>query len=62
MKRLGRGLLGALVGFVLSTLISLVLVAHYSPRQDRELEAAMTSVFFYGPVGAGLAFLVGLLW
>ncbi len=62
MKRLGRGLLGALVGFVLSTVISLVLVAQYSPRQDRELEAAMTSVFFYVPVGAGLAFLVGLLW
>jgi ABC-type antimicrobial peptide transport system permease subunit len=62
MKRLGRGLLGALVGFVLSTLISYVLVAQYSPRQDRELEAAMTSVFFFGPVGAGLAFLVGLLW
>lgn len=62
MKRLGRGLLGALVGFVLSTVISLVLVAQYSPRHDRELEAAMTSVFFYGPVGAGLAFLVGLLW
>jgi hypothetical protein len=62
MKRLGRGLLGAFVGFVLSTVISLVLVAQYSPRQDRELEAAMTSVFFYGPVGAGLAFLVGLLW
>lgn len=62
MKRLGRGLLGALVGFVLSTVISLVLVAQYPPRHDRELEAAMTSVFFYGPVGAGLAFLVGLLW
>ncbi len=62
MKRLGRGLLGALVGFVLSTVISLVLVAQYSPRYDRELEAAMTSVFFYGPVGAGLAFLVGVLW
>ena len=62
MKRLGRGLLGAFVGFVLSTVISLVLVAQYSPRHDRELEAAMTSVFFYGPVGAGLAFLVGLLW
>ncbi|WP_094553827.1 hypothetical protein [Synechococcus sp. 1G10] len=62
MKRLGRGLLGALVGFVLSTVISLVLVAQYSPRHDRELEAAMTSVFFYGPVGAGLAFLMGLLW
>ncbi|WP_255104676.1 MULTISPECIES: hypothetical protein [unclassified Synechococcus] len=43
-------------------MISLVLVAQYSPRHDRELEAAMTSVFFYGPVGAGLAFLVGLLW
>ncbi|MCP9800141.1 hypothetical protein [Synechococcus sp. RedBA-s] len=62
MKRLGRGLLGALVGFVLSTLISYVLVAQYSPRHDRELEAAMTSIFFFGPAGAGLAFLVGLLW
>jgi hypothetical protein len=60
MKRLGRGLLGALVGFVLSTVISFVLVSHFSPRHDREMEAAMTSFFFYGPVGACLAFLAGL--
>ncbi|MCP9833921.1 MULTISPECIES: hypothetical protein [unclassified Cyanobium] len=51
----------AICGFLLCAVISYILVLHYSPRHDRELEAAMTSFFFFGPVGAGVAFAVGLL-
>lgn len=32
-----------------------------SPCHDRALEAAMTSVFIYGPVGSALAFAIGVL-
>ncbi|MCP9848312.1 hypothetical protein [Cyanobium sp. Morenito 9A2] len=54
-------MLFALAGFLLCAVISYGLVRQFSPRQDRELEAAMTSVFFYGPVGAALGFVAGLL-
>ncbi|MDM7951817.1 MAG: hypothetical protein QUV07_01155 [Cyanobium sp. CZS 25K] len=60
-NRLGRGLLLGLVGFVLSTGISYVLVLQLYTRHDRELAAAMTSFFFFGPIGALLALVMGLL-
>lgn len=60
MRRLGRAVLFAICGFLLCTAISYILVLHFSPRHDRELEAAMTSLFFYGPVGAGVALALGL--
>ncbi|MEA5443578.1 hypothetical protein [Cyanobium gracile] len=60
-KRLGRGLLFGLAGFVLSTAISYVLVLQLYTRHDRELAAAMTSFFFFGPIGALLALVMGLL-
>ncbi len=60
-KRLGRGLLFGLVGFVLSTGISYVLVLQMYTRHDRELAAAMGSFFFFGPIGGAIALVIGLL-
>jgi hypothetical protein len=61
MKRLIRGIAFAVVGYLLCAVVSYGLVLQFSPRHDRALEAAMTSVFFYGPVGGVLSFASGLL-
>ncbi len=60
-KRLGRGLLFGLAGFLLSTGLSYVLVLQLYTRHDRELAAAMTSFFFFGPIGGAIALVIGLL-
>ena len=60
-KRLGRGLLFGLAGFVLSTGLSYVLVLQLYTRHDRELAAAMGSFFFFGPIGGAIALVIGLL-
>jgi hypothetical protein len=52
-KRLGRGLLFGLAGFLLSTGLSYVLVLQLYTHHDRELAAAMVSFFFFGPIGGG---------
>jgi len=62
MKRLGTGLLCAVIVYPLAVALSYFLVLELSPNmQDRDLEAAMTSVFFYGPAAAVLAFVVGVV-
>jgi hypothetical protein len=62
MKRFGIGLLFAIGGYLIVAAASYFLVLQFSAnRHDRELEAAMTSVFFYGPIGAVLAFIWGLV-
>jgi hypothetical protein len=48
MKRFGLGLLCGLGGCLVIVVISYFAVLQFSPnRYDRELEAAMTSVFFW---------------
>jgi hypothetical protein len=62
MKRFGTGLLCAVVGYIAVAVASYFLVLEFSSnRHDRSVEAAMTSVFFYGPVGAVLAFIAGIV-
>ena len=62
MKRFGLGLLCGLGGYLVVAVISYFAVLQFSPnRHDRELEAAMTSVFFYGPIGAVLSFILGIV-
>jgi len=61
MTRLIRGIVLAVVGFLLFAAVSYSVVLQFSPRHDRALEAAMTSVFFYGPVGAAISFAIGVL-
>jgi hypothetical protein len=61
MKRLIRGIVLAVVGYLLCAVVGYGLVLQFSPRHDRALEASMTSVFFYGPVGSALSFAIGVL-
>ena len=62
MRRFGIGLLWGIAGYILVAVASYFLVLQFSPNQhDRDLEAAMTSVFFFGPVGGIAAFVFGLI-
>ena len=55
-------LLFAIAGYVVVAFASYFLAGRFSSNtHDRSVEAAMTSVFFFGPVGAVVAFLFGLL-
>jgi predicted PurR-regulated permease PerM len=62
MKRLGIALLCATGGYLIAAFATYFLVDWLSPNvHDRSVEAAMTSVFFFGPIGAVVAFIVGLI-
>jgi hypothetical protein len=59
-RRLGFGLLFGLLAFLVGALASYVLVLRFSSNlHDRSVEAAMTSVFFYGPVAGLIGFVAG---
>lgn len=63
MKRLGVGLLFAIAGYFVGALAGYFLIEWFSSNvHDRSLEAAMSSVFFCGPLGAVVAFIVGFIW
>jgi len=63
LRRLGFGLLFAAVGFVLVAIASYFLVLEFSSNvHDRSVEAAMTSVFFFGPIGAIIGFVAGAIF
>jgi hypothetical protein len=62
MKRFGMGLLWAAAGYLLVAVASYFLVLQLSSNtHDRSVEAAMTSVFFFGPIGAVIAFVMGFI-
>ena len=62
MKRIGIALLYAIVGYPAAAFVGYFLVVWFSPNMfDRSVEAAMTSVFVVGPVGAIFAFIVGFV-
>jgi hypothetical protein len=62
MKRLGIALLYATGGYLFAAFAAYFLVDSFSPNvHDRSVEAAMTSVFFLGPIGAVVAFIVGFI-
>jgi len=62
MRRLVFGLLFGIGGYLVSAVASYFLVLHFSSNvHDRNVEAAMTSVFFYGPAGGIFAFVVGII-
>lgn len=62
MKRFGIALLFAVAGYLVFAIASYFLVGMFSSNtHDRSVEAAMTSVFFYGPAGALVAFVLGLI-
>lgn len=62
MKRIGLGLLFAIGGYVLVALASYFLIGQLSSNtHDRALEAAMTSAFVFGPLGAVGGFVLGFV-
>lgn len=62
MKRLFWGLLFGIGGYLATAVAGYFLVLRFSPNlHDRAVEAAMTSVFFYGPIGGIVAFVVGVI-
>lgn len=62
MKRLGTGLVWAVGGYLVAAFAGYFLVAQFSGNtHDRELEAAMTSAFVLGPLGAVVAFIAGFI-
>ena len=63
LRRLGFGLLFALAGLVLAAIASYFLIMALSSNvHDRSVEAAMTSAFFFGPIGAVIGFVVGAIF
>jgi hypothetical protein len=62
MKRFGIALLYAIDGYVVAAFASYFLIGEFSSNtHDRSVEAAMTSVFAWGPLGAVVAFIVGFV-
>jgi hypothetical protein len=62
LKRFGIGLLCDAVGYLAVAVASYFLILQFSSnRHDRELEAAMTSTFVAGPLGAVLGFVAGFV-
>jgi ABC-type branched-subunit amino acid transport system permease subunit len=60
VKRFAMGMVYGVGGYVVAAVASYFAVLQFSSNvHDRSVEAAMTSAFFYGPVGAVLAFLAG---
>jgi predicted membrane metal-binding protein len=62
MKRFGIAVLFAIVGYLVAAVASYFLVGLLSSNvHDRSVEAAMTSAFVFGPIGAVVAFVAGLI-
>jgi hypothetical protein len=62
MKRFGIGLLFGIGGYLLTAVASYFLILQFSSNiHDRSLEATMTSIFIFGPIGGVLAFVIGLV-
>ena len=62
LKRLGLALLYAIGGYFVAAVVGYFLIGQLSSNtHDRSAEAAMTSAFVFGPLGAIVAFVVGLI-
>jgi hypothetical protein len=62
MKRFGIAVLFAIAGYLVAAVASYLLVGLLSSNvHDRSVEAAMTSAFVFGPLGAVVAFVVGFI-
>ena len=63
LRRLGFGLLFALVAFFGAAFASYFLISTFSSNMhDRSVVVAMTSMFFFGPAGAVLGFIGGWIF
>jgi len=62
MKRFAIGLLCAVGGYAIAAFAGYFLIDWFSSNtHDRSVEAAMTSVFVFGPFGAVVGFIVGFI-
>ena len=62
MRRFGIAVLFAIVGYLAAAVASYIVIGQLSSNvHDRSVEAAMTSAFVFGPIGALVAFVVGLI-
>jgi NhaP-type Na+/H+ or K+/H+ antiporter len=62
LKRFASGVLCALTGYIVAAVANYFLVLRLSSDvHHRSVEAAMTSAFFFGPIGAVVAFAAGLI-
>ena len=62
MRRFGISLLFAIAGYLIAAVASYFLIGLLSSNMhDRSVEAAMTSAFVFGPLGAVIAFVVGFI-
>lgn len=62
MKRFGFGLLYAIGGYLVAAVAGYFLIGEFSSNtHDKSVEAAMTSAFVFGPLGAVMAFIVGFM-
>ncbi len=62
MKRTGIAFFCAIGGYIVAAFLSYFLIGWLSSNtHDRSVEAAMTSAFVWGPVGAVVAFIVGFV-
>ena len=63
MKRFAIGLLCALGGYIIAAFAGYFLIDWFSSNvYDRSVEAAMTSVFVFGPFAAVIGFIVGFIF
>lgn len=63
MKRFGSGILFGIGGYIIAAVVGYFLVEILSGNtHDRSVEAAVTSVFFFGPIGGVASFIMGIVW
>jgi hypothetical protein len=63
MRRIGVGLAGAIAGYALLAVAGYWLTGLLSSNvHDRSVEAAMTSAFVWGPLGAVTGFVTGFVY
>jgi ABC-type antimicrobial peptide transport system permease subunit len=63
MKSFGIALLAGVIGYPVIAFLSYFLIGKFSSNgHDRGVEASMTSIFVYGPIGFIIAFVAGYIW
>jgi phosphotransferase system glucose/maltose/N-acetylglucosamine-specific IIC component len=62
MKRFAVGLLCAIASYLIAAFVGYFLIDWLSPNtHDRSVEAAVTSAFVVGPLGAIVGFVLGVI-
>ena len=63
MRRYVVAVVGSIAGYVAAAVVGYMLVGWFSSNpHDHSVEAAMTAAFVFGPIGAILAFILGLVF